>query len=823
MAFDANDYRKRVLAAVEARGGVPASDPFEWYDVPLDAADTLTDDAVTEQVEAVWAFWQKHRNHPKYRGLVTALLATHPDTAPALCQQHSRRQLAVKTRATRAQRDEARFADLDAAIERLVERFGGIPASKRAGVLAFAAQAGIDAASAEARLARHPVVDDEPAAHRPAGAHVGGRLPAGAGEPRGAGPDPRPARVRQPVRPARPRPGRAAAGAGPGPRGYAARNRELRPDRRRALVDDLLAAVTTLLLDGDPEAYLDMLAADVTDRLRPRVAAAVLVEDELTADDYTHMVSEAEALGLDHDRAARAVSTLARELGVAVPQPATASRPATRGPHVGRLRAGPPSTRRPARPCRRAGPRRRARPRAGRVRDRRRRGTTSSPRRGPRCGLGGSSRRRRAGGRGTPARRRHHAADPRRRRRGGRGARGGQPALDGVAGRAGRPPVHRGGRQPRAPAGDRRRRAGARRAVVGRRARRGQPRDGDRGGRAGERRVAVGAGPGAGAARRARRRPRPSGAARRPARDRRPAARRGPHPAGRRRPPDELGAVGVAGPGRVPGAAGRSRGPAAAGGDHAPDGAGGGPAAARRSATGVRGGRPAGRGGARRGPVGRAGPPGDAAAGRDGADRRCRGAGDADRRRPPLRRPRSVPWWCSRTAAGCAWSSRRRPPGGWRSGGCPTASRRRRPGPWWPIRPRAARSCRGWARPGGGPPPGRADPVRSSHRRRGRRGRSRRLVPRAAAGHRAAGRRRPAPVGLAGRLHRGHGGLARRRSARGRDRSRGRQPQGDQHPLHARRRVRPAGGAAAARRGVRLHPDRRHAGRRHQRRTPHAA
>ena len=330
--FDANDYRKRVLAAVEARGGMPASDPFEWYDVPLDAADSLTDDAVTEQVEAVWAFWQKHRNHPKYRGLVTALLAAHRDIAPALCAAPSRRQLAAKTRATRAERDEARFADLDAAIERLVERFGGIPRSKRAGVLAFAAQAGVDAVSAEARLARYPVVDDEPATGRPAAAPVSqavyrqvranleelGRILG------------RPAFVSLydllGLDPAAPQPVLAKAREV-----AAARNRELRPDRRRALVDDLLAAVTTMLIDGDPEAYLDMLAEDVTERLRPRVAAAVLVEDELTTDDYTHLVGEAEALGLDHDRAVRAVSALARELGVAVPKLAGPSGPSTPG------------------------------------------------------------------------------------------------------------------------------------------------------------------------------------------------------------------------------------------------------------------------------------------------------------------------------------------------------------------------------------------------------------------------------------------------------------------------------------------------------------
>jgi hypothetical protein len=58
-AFDGNDYRKRVLAAIEARGGVQTSDPFEYYDLPL--AD-VRDAAVAAQVDAVWAFWQKQRD-----------------------------------------------------------------------------------------------------------------------------------------------------------------------------------------------------------------------------------------------------------------------------------------------------------------------------------------------------------------------------------------------------------------------------------------------------------------------------------------------------------------------------------------------------------------------------------------------------------------------------------------------------------------------------------------------------------------------------------------------------------------------------------------
>ncbi|GIJ56334.1 hypothetical protein [Virgisporangium aurantiacum] len=355
MTFDANDYRKRVLAAVEARGGMPASDPFEWYDVPLDKADLISDDEVVTQVEAVWAFWQKNRNHPKYRGLVTALLEAHGEIAPAMCERLTRLQLAGKTRTSRAERDEERFVDLDAAIERLVERFGGIPRSKRAGVLAFAAQAGVDQASAEARMARHPVIDDEPTAGQPAPMSevVFRQVKANLEElGRILG---RPAFVSLydllGLDPTAPRPVLANAREV-----YAARNRELRPDRRRALVDDLLASVTALLLDSDPEAYLDMLLQDVTARLRPRVSAAVLVEDELTADDYEHMVSEAEALGLDHGRAVKAVSTLARELGVAVPQPATqpartpssgVPRPGSVQPPVGQT-IRPPSTYTPA-------------------------------------------------------------------------------------------------------------------------------------------------------------------------------------------------------------------------------------------------------------------------------------------------------------------------------------------------------------------------------------------------------------------------------------------------------------------------------------------
>jgi len=52
--FDPNDYRKRVLAAVERRGGPDTSDPFELYDLPLTELDDAT---VAVRVAEVWSFW----------------------------------------------------------------------------------------------------------------------------------------------------------------------------------------------------------------------------------------------------------------------------------------------------------------------------------------------------------------------------------------------------------------------------------------------------------------------------------------------------------------------------------------------------------------------------------------------------------------------------------------------------------------------------------------------------------------------------------------------------------------------------------------------
>jgi hypothetical protein len=338
-AFDGNDYR-RVLAAIDARGGVQTSDPFEQYDLPLDDVDRLRDRDVAAQVDAVWAFWQKQRDHPKYRGLVTALLARHGEVAPRLRDPAGRRRLADEARQARAQREQARGVPLDAAIARLVERFGGIPADKVAGLRRVAAAAGLDERTTQERLARHPLLDAAPPPpdYRQVrrdldelGRLLGVEPPAGLYDLLGLPPGAPAEQVAHE---------RAAASA---------RNRELRPDRRRALVDDLLAAVTTLLVQGDPAAYLDAVADEVRARLRARVAMVVLVEDGLGTDDAAQLVAEAEAGGLDRPRALRVLADLAAESGVPLPA-GLAGAPPTPAPDMPAAPRPPAGPRPPATP-----------------------------------------------------------------------------------------------------------------------------------------------------------------------------------------------------------------------------------------------------------------------------------------------------------------------------------------------------------------------------------------------------------------------------------------------------------------------------------------
>ncbi len=314
-AFDPNGYRKRVLAAVLARGGPEASDAFELYDLP--PVPDLPDPAVAARLAEVWGAWQRQRDHPKYRALVAQLVAGHDTRCAELLDADRRRTAAARVRAQREQRDAARSELLDAAVRRLVARHGGVPADKVEGLHEIGALGGLSRAEVEVRLRRHRVL---PAAPEP-------------------GPAVAPERRRQ-VRALLDEFGRLSGGpapatllaqldAGPGSgreeiaaraAAWRSRARELPPTRLRAVVDELLVHVAELLEPGRAavDAYLDAVALDVAEHVRPRMRAAVLVEDRLVADDHAHLLDAAVALGLDRTRALALLAAVAAELGAAV-------------------------------------------------------------------------------------------------------------------------------------------------------------------------------------------------------------------------------------------------------------------------------------------------------------------------------------------------------------------------------------------------------------------------------------------------------------------------------------------------------------------------
>ncbi|MEV6098326.1 Ig-like domain repeat protein [Nocardia sp. NPDC051981] len=323
-AFDSNDYRKRVLAAVERRGGLGESDAFELYDIPLAEAARLSDAEVAARVEAVWAFWQKLRDHPKYRVLAALLVDAHAELSEPLLHTGSRLVEADRVSQLRARREAERYEMLDAAIERLAARHGGIPAAKIPGLEDIGRMGGLTVAEIAARVRRHRIIDEAPAPASPSA------VPALNSERR--------RQIRallaeyERLLPGDPVPTllallgmefaaahhtneiRLRAGA------LRARTRELPPGRIRVVLDELLIHIGDLLEPGGAmvDAYLLAITETVTDQLRPQVRAAVLVEDLLVAADFDYLLGVAIAAGLDRAAAERILITLTDELGTTV-------------------------------------------------------------------------------------------------------------------------------------------------------------------------------------------------------------------------------------------------------------------------------------------------------------------------------------------------------------------------------------------------------------------------------------------------------------------------------------------------------------------------
>ncbi|MCA4993858.1 hypothetical protein HWD35_03950 [Tsukamurella tyrosinosolvens] len=333
--FDPNDYRKRVLAAIAKRGGPDLADAFELYDLPLDATG-LTDAEVAARLDEVWGFWQRQRDHPKYRTLVARLVDEHEQRSAPLRSATSRAAEAARVRAERDERDAARYEILDTAITRLVERYGGVPAEKVAGLEEIGALGGLTAAEVAVRLLRHRVLPDA----TPAPDAVPGGLTAQ-----------RRAQIRalltewgelcgEPVPTLFALLGLTITDAHDGVeiRERAdvlhRRAREMRPGRGRAVLDELGVHVREVLTVGGPlaDAYARAVVADATEALRPKVRAAILIEDRLIGPDYEYLAGEGEELGLDRATAERVLAELAAEYGGGVGHAPPASTPARTTP-----------------------------------------------------------------------------------------------------------------------------------------------------------------------------------------------------------------------------------------------------------------------------------------------------------------------------------------------------------------------------------------------------------------------------------------------------------------------------------------------------------
>ncbi|MGQ0623228.1 MAG: hypothetical protein ACT4PP_00995 [Sporichthyaceae bacterium] len=316
-AFDPNDYRKRVLAEILRRGGGDHSDPFELYDLPLADAERLDDAAVSRRLDEVWGFWQRHRDHPKYAGLAADLVADHEARARLLLAAPTRAVTARAVREQRATRDADRFALLDAAIRALIDKHGALPRAKLAHLHQLGISTGLSQAEATGRVAMHRVSDDAPIPAMPSPAEDDRRrqIRALLEEFGALGDHDEPPVTLLALLDLGPDADDAAITLAA--RAWRARAREIPPQRLRAVVDELLVHVADQLERGPlaRERYLDAVARDVAERLRPQVLAAVLVEDRLTSADAEVLTAAARALGLDGARAARVPREIARELG----------------------------------------------------------------------------------------------------------------------------------------------------------------------------------------------------------------------------------------------------------------------------------------------------------------------------------------------------------------------------------------------------------------------------------------------------------------------------------------------------------------------------
>ena len=309
-AFDATSYRQRVLATLRSAASLDLSDPFFIVDLPVDVDDT---ELIRARITALVGFWNKERS-PNYKALAAELAGHRADLEAVLLDPARRAERAARVRTARAAADADRFGALDTLAAKLAARYSGLPRSRLPGLARLAASRGIDDAAFAAWAQRQHVIED------------------------GADAEPLPAAVRAQIRgdldefgrmtgdPARAATLWAFLSIAPAtsPDEVAARHAKLtaendrrQHDHQMTVAANLLTYVRQHLIDGDAARYAASLIEDARDRIRDTVAEKVIVEGELSADDYEACVRRVLGLGfgLSGEQARLAVRRVATDLG----------------------------------------------------------------------------------------------------------------------------------------------------------------------------------------------------------------------------------------------------------------------------------------------------------------------------------------------------------------------------------------------------------------------------------------------------------------------------------------------------------------------------
>ena len=309
-AFDATSYRQRVLATLRSAASLDLSDPFFIVDLPVDVDDT---ELIRGRIAALVGFWNKERS-PNYKALAAELAGHRADLEAVLLDPARRAERAAQVRSARAAADADRFGALDSLTAKLAARYSGLPRSRLPGLARLARSRGIDEAAFAAWAARQHVIED------------------------GADAEPLPAAVRAQIRgdldefgrmtgdPARAATLWTFLSIAPttSPDEIAARHAELtaqngrrQHDHQMTVVANLLTYVRQHLIDGAAARYAASLIEDARDRIRDAVAEKVIVEGELSADDYEACVRRVMGFGfgLSSEQARLAVRRVATDLG----------------------------------------------------------------------------------------------------------------------------------------------------------------------------------------------------------------------------------------------------------------------------------------------------------------------------------------------------------------------------------------------------------------------------------------------------------------------------------------------------------------------------